>query len=39
MFKKQHKPAVEPSSEELINCGMVAAQAIIDRVVDAENGL
>jgi hypothetical protein len=36
MFKKAQKPAVEPSSEELINCGMVAAQAIIDRIVDAE---
>jgi hypothetical protein len=36
MFKKQQKAAVDPSSEEQINCGMVAAQAIIDRIVDAE---
>jgi hypothetical protein len=30
------KKAIEPSAEETICAGMTAAQAIIDRVVDAE---
>jgi hypothetical protein len=36
MLAKKQQPVVAPSDEELINCGMVAAQAIIDRIVDAE---
>jgi hypothetical protein len=36
MLAKKHQPVIAPSEEETICEGMTAAQAVIDRVVDAE---
>ena len=36
MLAKKHQPAIAPSEEETICAGITAAQAVIDRMVDAE---
>jgi hypothetical protein len=36
MLPKKQQPAVAPSEEETICAGITAAQAVIDRMVDAE---